>query len=179
MPQPTQDVIVKDVKYRLEGLPPALGVKAMTRIMRLAAPTLAKIAEVVKSSRGARSAVDQKGLTKQQVIEAEQAKVTADVEAKIDVGIKSLQQLVEVLEDDDILYFTELFVPRTQRLDDGVWTRLDPESAFACDYGGLSLLLVEHLNFNFSSFFRDAADTWRAVNRAPVESVSRDLRTSL
>lgn len=163
MPQPTQDVIVKDLKYRITGLPPALGVKTVTRLMRLAAPTLATIAQVARNSRGKRQDVEPTGLTAEQFIEAEQAKVTAEVEASIDVWVKSFQQFIDVLDEEDIQYFSDLFLPRTQRLDDGVWVSLDSESAFSCDYGGLMLLLVEHLNMNFASFFKDAASIWKAV----------------
>lgn len=161
MPQPTKDVIVKDIKYRITGLPPAIGIKAVTRITRLASPVFAAIAQTVKNSRAQRQEVSREGLTQEQFIEAEIARNNAATDAQIDGGIKGLQQFVDTLEDDDLQYFTDLFIVRTQRLDDGVWTSLDPETAFSCDYGGLMLLLVEHLNMNFASFFKDAATVWK------------------
>jgi hypothetical protein len=177
MPQPTRDVTVKDQRYRIEGLPPALGVKAMTRIMRLAAPTLAKISEVVRGSQSRRAEVD-KRLPPEEFIAAEIARNDAETAAKIDVGIKTLQQLIDVLDEDDLQYFSDLFIPRSKRLDDGEWVGLDPESAFACDYGGLMLLLVEHLNMNFASFFTDAASIWKVFKGVPDQSVSRETRAT-
>lgn len=163
MTQPTRDVTVKNLKYRLTALPPVLGVKATTRILRLATPVFSAVAQTVKSSRAQLAPISHEGLTQEQIVAAEIAKNNAATEAQIEGGLKGLQQFVDTLDEDDLQYFSDLFLCRTKRLEDGEWKDLDPETAFSCDYGGLLLLLVEHLNMNFVSLFTDAANILKLV----------------
>lgn len=151
---PQKQATIKDKQYRLEALPAEVGLKAAHRLMRIAG-------SVYVASLNTKAAVVERNVGKSLKFKGELDKLTS-----VFGTAGGVQEFITRFTEDDLQYFRDIFIPRTEVKQDGEWKRAELDS-FVCDYGALTLVLFEHVQFNFADYLNDAGSMIGSVEKSP------------